>query len=392
MRIAYVRRWVAALALCSLLTLAACAPPALGSNGVSRFHRSSVPGHHTPTPGGTPAPHPTPAPQPDGVVVAQGAHTIVGIDARVGHLLWRLALAGMLAPDSAPVVAGKLVIFVGGDNQVRAVDPHTGATVWTAALVAPSALVAGQSAIYLTALPTPGATRRHLYALSIAIGAILWQQDAGALSGTPLLAGGTLFLPQLAPNGIISLSPFDALTGAPSRAITLSATQSSKIDAIAGNLAYLHCDARTLCAVSLASGAVLWRATVGDGARPAVSGGSVFCGGEGDALLALSATTGATLFTARLSGAVLARPLVAGNILYLVTSSRTYVALNARNGALLWHFVLNDNAASAGVLASGAIALPVDGNVVALSAAIGIPLWTYRSTDNLTAAVYAASA
>jgi len=71
---------------------------------------------------------------------------------------------------------------------------------------------------------------------------------------------------------------------------------------------------------------------------PAVANGVVYVGSYDDNVYALSATTGALLWSYTTGGHVWSSPSVANGVVYVGSDNTNLYALNASTGALLWSY------------------------------------------------------
>jgi outer membrane protein assembly factor BamB len=368
-------------AIVAMLALASCMA---GTGSFPSIHVGAK-GHE---PSSTPWPHGTAAATPSHpsqlIVLAQGLHTLIALEAKKGHILWTAALDGA-SPVGRPAINGHLVVAAASNGTLHAFQLRTGTPVWSAS-VGPLVALASEGSRIDVLARSPSSIDETLAALDAATGRMLWHYDAGTAASSLLTSGSTIFLVQHQGNAASSLLSIDATTGSARSAIPMTFQVDDAASAIADGRGYVVCDTVAICAVNLATGALAWRYATNSAIPGGVvaAGGTIFAGTGDGALLAIDARSGKPIFTFQANGPVLAQPLVVGPIVYLVTANRTYDALNARNGALLWDFAPDSGIRDAGVAGLGMIFQPVDGNVQALDAAIGIVKWTFLSGDVIT--------
>jgi outer membrane protein assembly factor BamB len=240
--------------------------------------------------------------------------------------------------QAAPAVAGGAVYAGSFDGKVHALDPATGATVWTAATgaaVLSSPAVAG-GLVYV------GSGDRKLYALDADTGATVWTvSTGGAVDAAPAVAGGVVY----AGSADRKLYAVDAVTGA----TRWSATTGGPVldpPAVAGGVVYASSRDGNAYAFDAATGAPAWTTPVGGNPMfglgpsvtgPVVAGGRVFVGGNRDGrLYALDAASGAVLWTLNPREVLVGNPAVAGGRLYVNLSGLHLRALDPATGATIW--------------------------------------------------------
>ena len=164
--------------------------------------------------------------------------------------------------------------------------------------------------------------------------------------------------------------------------------------AVAGlGMVYIASTDGYLYALSQSSGAVIWRAKVGNyltDSTPALEGQTLFVAARGTTIEALNARTGALYWTFAITERIEAPPLVVGNRVLMV-SRTTLWTLDATNGTLLWKF----HRGIVGWPSSGSPA--VSGNTVyfglgsdthlwALDLTSGRVIWSFDTGDRITSA------
>lgn len=237
----------------------------------------------------------------------------------------------------------------------------------------------------------PVAGSMALNAVDEATGSLRWSvsvpdMDLGASDRplpTPIIAGSDVVIPTLA-----GLHAYSASSGAPVWAdvVDYSSGYAWEVPVVAGGMVYVvGPDGLTLNAVSATTGAQVWSAGLAGGtpttSQPlAVSNGQIFIGSCYSTLEALDAATGAWEWTDRFSTAGLdatSSPLVVGAQVYVYLESGELIAVDAANGATQWRVSsssLMGNLAYVG----GTIAATDFGSIRGISAATGATEWTRR--------------
>jgi len=211
-------------------------------------------------------------------------------DAATGGSVWTTQLPGQSAFTSAPT-ASNGTLYTGGAGSggtLYAVDETTGAVKWTAPVANgdESSPVVTSTAVYVSY------ACEQAYAFDPASGALLWHHTSSCEGGggrTPVLAGGRLWVrdPVL---GNVELDP-----GTGSAVGSFAAGPAPAFSSGAG----YFLSGGVLTAQSLSGGGASWTFS-GDGqldSAPLVANGVVYEGSASGTLFALSALTGAVLWS-----------------------------------------------------------------------------------------------
>jgi outer membrane protein assembly factor BamB len=218
-----------------------------------------------------------------------------------------------------------------------------------------------------------------------------WSQPGGVASNSPghLMLGGALKSAWSADAGTGS-SFYGKLTASPivydGKVFTLDA-------------------AGTVTAFNTGGGAAAWRAATtpqgekdqeGFGGGLAADGGRIYAGTGFGQVVALDARTGKKLWEKAVGAPVRSSPTAAGERLFVLTTEGAVYCLSGADGAEQWNF--RGNAERASILSNASPAVEGDvvvvpfpsGDIVALRAADGKPLWSdslarTRTASSLTA-------
>ena len=226
--------------------------------------------------------------------------TMDAFDAAGGALQWTVQLPGQSLFSSPPTAAGGLVYAggAGSGGTVYAVAESTGAVVWTSPVAngdhsSPAVSASGVYVSYACG---------QTYDLAPATGALLWHVNTGCEGGggkTPVLANGRLYVRDSSFPGV-----FDAGSGSP-----LGAFASSGPAPAVSAAAVFDQRGGALSASGVAPGsATAWTFT-GDGtltSAPLLAGGDVLVAGASGNVYALSAATGAVVWSANVGAGVAA--------------------------------------------------------------------------------------
>jgi uncharacterized protein YjbI with pentapeptide repeats/outer membrane protein assembly factor BamB len=222
-----------------------------------------------------------------------------------GHELWNTA-ASTSDFTSAPTATSG-IIYVAGVNVIAALSAATGSTIWTAAPATQSAQSCSQPAVDagVVFVTCPDG---NLYALNAATGQTLWTYATSQpFLSSPTVSGGTVYLATI--------------------------NNASVTD--------------TLYAISTTTHGLLWQYDATDliGASPVIVGNDVYLISSTAGLTALTASTGAKLWTSALASpdAYLLSPTVADGVVY-VADFHTELAFSGQTGKKLWSYTASQNA------------------------------------------------
>jgi eukaryotic-like serine/threonine-protein kinase len=152
--------------------------------------------------------------------------------------------------------------------------------------------------------------------------------------------------------------------------------------AVVDGVVYAGSIEKKLYALSAASGAKLWSFTTGNSiySSPAVSDGVVYFGSGDNNVYALSASTGAKLWNFISGGPVYPSPAVADGVVYVGSWDDNIYALSASAGGKLWSFTTGGPIYSSPAVVDGVVYQgSSDGKVYALKATNGEELWSFNT-------------
>jgi outer membrane protein assembly factor BamB len=145
---------------------------------------------------------------------------------------------------------------------------------------------------------------------------------------------------------------------------------------------YFGSQDNNMYAVSASTGALLWSSAPGGQLQssPAVANGIVYIGSVNGNVYALRATTGAKLWNYTTGGEVSSSPAVVSGVVYVGSWDHNVYALNASTGAKLWSFHTGDLVSSSPAVVNGVVYFgSYDDNVYALNAGTGAKLWSFAA-------------
>lgn len=321
---------------------------------------------------------------------------------------WRVVLpgSGATVAQSAPLVAGKLVIVAQPNGVVSAFDRMTGEQAWSWQPSEPLRLVGApvvdRGSVFV------GAQDGTFVALDLISGTERWRVALGASPGAPAVVDGSIFVgldsvPAIA-DGVVYVTgscacnavvALDEQTGAERWRFTGADAYLFALDAatgkerwrydphgetladpsVAGGMIYTVSSAGTAIALDLETGAERWRQAIpgsnGTGkfdATPAISRGVVLVSSRGGSLTALAARSGAIEWQYALPGSAIASPTVADGVVYIGDLNGTLTALDLSDGAVLWTTKLSGLIGGPAAVTNGAIYLLTgDGALISLA-------------------------
>lgn len=251
---------------------------------------------------------------------------------------------GGLAADGGRIYAAS------GFGTVIALDPSSGKRVWEKSLGAPMRASPTAAADRVFVVTTEG----RFYCLAGADGTELWsvrglpQQASLVLNSSPAVDGETVVVPY--PSGdVVALKIAD---GSPVWSENLARTRTtsqlaSMADAarpaIDGGVVYAVGHGGRMVATQAISGERVWSLNLPGTQTPWVAGESLFVVDTAGQLMAISRRDGKIRWTTQLSGArIWSGPTLAGNVLWLASSTGKLVSVEATTGRIIGEQDLGD--------------------------------------------------
>jgi eukaryotic-like serine/threonine-protein kinase len=351
--------WMAAFLLACLL-LSGCGSPATASPTAAPTAVPTIP------------PSPTATPPPAGTVLWTF---------QAGDSIW-----------STPTISNGRIYFGSDDQSLYAVDLQTHQLVWK---FAASGIIRSRPAV-LDNVIYASSDDGVLHALDAATGVEKWQVNIGsgnARSGGPFDVGSGYDYKQSSPaiaEGVIYVGSgageLDAVEAATGKQLwsfkTGGRVRSTPV--VADGKVYVGDGNGSLHALDAKTGAELWSQPGCDVPSPAVSGGSVYCGGRGTfEVRAWDVLTGELRWQFPIGHSwVDSSPVIDGGSLYNGSSdASTLFALDPATGAQKWSFATKGYAwctptAAGDKVYMGSYNMGVEGNFYAVEAATGQPAWS----------------
>jgi outer membrane protein assembly factor BamB len=302
----------------------------------------------------------------------------------VPTLVQKWAVPTAAGGSPSPVVSGGTVYVAPAGGVVRALDPATGATIWsfdTGAAMSGAAPDVSAGILYV------GDLSGALWAIRASTGAGLWRLDLGtSIPGSTVVANGYVY-------ASVSDSALFAIEASNGAFAWRSATLSGSNPAVGNGIVYLvgqGLSPTQVLAWDAQTGEKIWVASPGcsEGclAGPAaVADGEMFVAQNAD-LTAFDGATGDLVWDVFIAADVFTAPAAADGILYLTTSG-VDDSVSARleaTGALMWTTPLpNGTAGSSPAVANGVLYTGAeDGSLHAYDIADGTELWASAASTS----------
>jgi len=278
--------------------------------------------------------------------------------ADVPQEIWRAEVgtgsSGRNSLLSEPVIGGGRVYVIDADAQVSAFDIDTGTEFWRVDLPdrdldEDDGYLLGGGLAYDEAgrlYATTGFGK--VVALDAVNGQEVWRQDVGApMRAAPTLNSGRVFVVTV-DNETVALAARDGRklwthAGSPEMASLLGAPAPA-VDKGTVVVAY---SSGEVFALRVESGATLWQDAVtleqrtdaagilrDIRARPVMAGDRVFVVGHSGVMTAIDLPTGQRIWQVELGG--MQQPWLAGHVLFVLTNTAELVAVDAQDGQVLW--------------------------------------------------------
>ncbi|HEX8714491.1 MAG TPA: PQQ-binding-like beta-propeller repeat protein, partial [Solirubrobacteraceae bacterium] len=249
-----------------------------------------------------------------------------------------------------PVLSGGRIFQLGDDGVLRALDKHTGHTIWTRSLgrLSASSPAVVDGVVYACVLSrSSGEEAGRIFALKAGSGATIWSRNLSSrCESSPMVDDGKVFFGSQ--NGTV----YALNAGNGSVVWTYHAEGAVKASpTLSGGVLYFGDYSGHVQAVGERAGRRIWRsgsegALLGSGtfySTPAVFYGRVFLGNTDGRVYAYDAANGRLDWAVQTGAYVYASPAVTnapglGPTIYLGSYDGTFYALNARSGHIAWTF------------------------------------------------------
>jgi outer membrane protein assembly factor BamB len=251
----------------------------------------------------------------DNLVIAvadDGVHAFATAD---GRAAWVSTKTGEVR--GAPAVVGHVAVFASDDGRATALDTRTGSLLWQKPLGAPdnSSVAAADGLVAL------GLQNGVMVVLALADGSGRWRTDTGdgARIGTPTIAGGRVYVATLDGGGPGSrhITALDLATGKVLWRFASPGDEPAYAPAIADGRAIVEGEDGRITALDPATGSVLWQAKAPGLVEvvAAIADGVSYGASNGGYAFALDAATGKELWRLPIEGIPYGAAVTAGLVL-----------------------------------------------------------------------------
>jgi len=314
----------------------------------------------------------------DKVFVYAPDGSVTAVSASSGSRIWQVSLRPEKERDAAPgggvTVDGGRVFVATGYGEAVALSAQNGEVLWRADLLTParSAPTAGAGKVFMVS------QKNQVFALNQEDGSEAFSYDgipeqAGLLAASsPAISGDKVVIPyssgEVMAFSVESGEPvWQEFVTRPMRTLAVSGlTDVSGSPVIDEGVVYATGVAGRTIAVNLSSGEMRWERNIGSAYTPVVSGGTVFLVDLGNRMVALDKGTGETLWMTALpkphkkKDHSYAGPVLAGNVLYAVSSDGRLAQVDPTSGSLLSDRTIGSSAFASPIVAKGQMIIVSD--------------------------------
>lgn len=291
--------------------------------------------------------------------------------------LWTLSTGREIF--SPPAILGDFIYIAGNDKVLRGLNRHTGEQVWSRTVTCgvSGGIAADMEKVYFSGQDG------YLYALNRSNGSEEWKAglgyhiftDACVMADTLILAGN-------------SMGDLAALNRSSGEVVWSDALEGLLIGPAVSDSVAVFCSESGNAAAWNSAGQMLWsRGFTSQPSAPSISGGRVYLGFSSGKVLALSLSTGETLWESALGEirgrTVVTRPAVFRDSLVVAgTCDGRVFCMNAGSGSILWETELeNWVAVPPAVCDTLVYASCDDGSIYIMDLADGMPLDTLNTNS-----------
>ncbi|MGB1076896.1 MAG: PQQ-binding-like beta-propeller repeat protein [Bdellovibrionales bacterium] len=268
-----------------------------------------------------------------------GFNEIFALDPEDGDIRWKKALAS--PSRAAPTIIDNRIFVVTIDNRIYALDANDGSQLWTYQGLGSEAGLVGMAAPAANRdIVVPAFSSGELYALRVENGSVAWVESLAASRKGPGLASisDIRALPVMDKGAIIAMSfggkivALDERTG---RRLWQREVGGSETPWVAGNHLFLITTDNEIAALGRDEGKVVWVSQLpkfkNEKKRekpivlrgPILAGGRLIVAGSNGIIYEIDPTNGQMIKEWSVKREVVASPIVAGGILYILTADGT---------------------------------------------------------------------
>lgn len=283
-----------------------------------------------------------------GVVYAASARgaSLYALDPVTGNALWTYRTRGRV--ESTPAVGNGRVYVADAKGRLHAVNQADGAPLWRVELGSlPTARVLHHEDGVDRVLVSTNDNRVH--ARNAANGAELWtyRRDPPAdltLYGTSspvhvTTSAGNAFVVGFSDGTLVALRPANGTVLWETKLVSTGRFRDVDGTVVqSGERLYVTTYGNELAALDAATGRVLWTAAPGGATGIALAGGRLYHGVDTGEVIARDPADGREIWRWKLPAGVPTTPVVAGDLVFVASSSRSLYALKAASGKLGWAY------------------------------------------------------
>lgn len=262
----------------------------------------------------------------DGLVIVGSNDGVHAFSMADGHAAWVAPKTGLVR--GCPAIDGHTAVFASNDGTATALDTKTGVVLWSHQLGAPD----NSSVAAADGLAVLGLQNGAVVALAIADGRERWRTDTGdgARIGTLTIADGRVFVPSLDGGGPGSrhITALDLASGKLLWRFASPGDEPAYAPAVADGRAIVEGEDGSVTALDPATGTVLWQSKAPGLVEvvAAIADGISYGASNGGFAFALDATTGVERWRLPIQGVPYGAAVTSGLVL-IGTSGGTLYAI-----------------------------------------------------------------
>lgn len=296
---------------------------------------------------------------------------LYALNQSTGAIIWRVNVGNFLT-DSTPALEGQVLFVATHGSMLEALNAHTGQLYWTfdtgEKIQAPP-MVAGTRVLL--------ASRTTVWALEASNGHLLWKFQRG-VAGWPSTASPTL-ASDIVYIGPGSTTQFWALNVQDGHVIwSFNANDRITSTAVVGpDTIYFATWHGTIFALNRKTGTKLWSYSLnadphqsvvdGIGGSLALASDRLYVGDYRGSVLCLDVLKGTLIWRFATASQVLATPVIASNLVYVGSSDGYFYALNTDTGRPAWRYHTGEIRSSAAFASNHLYVGSIDGAMYAFS-------------------------
>jgi serine/threonine-protein kinase len=230
--------------------------------------------------------------------------------------------------------------------------------------------------------PHQEGARGGVIALDARTGRSLWMFHTGVVESSPLLVNGLLYFATYTERHASAVIAFDVRTHRPRWTYAVAAKIASSPSLLDGTI-YVGADGGRVLALDARTGRLRWVAALSSRrsvyATPAIAYGRVFIGGLDGRMYALGAASGALLWRTHLGARIYSSTAVYRRTVFVASyENGTLWALDAATGAKRWSYGGSGRILGSPTVVDGLVYVSTTRRTtLALDARTGTPVWSY---------------